>query len=87
MAKKRKTRQEKIIADLRRQLNTQETQAKEKTVSTGLYSLPQTKSFQQVTNKKPIANNYTYVISDLRKTVLFTIIALAAQIAIYFASQ
>lgn len=99
MAKKRKTRQEKIIADLRRQLQTQEPlQPSAATTVASTYSLPQAKPIVQpsshtlTSNLKPntlvrqqadASSAYTYVISDLKKTLLFTTIAIAAQIGLY----
>lgn len=94
MAKKRKTRQEKVIADLRRKLQVAkpvETQVATSVVST--YSLPQTKSVPKVSsmNYEPTlpagrqgTQNYAYVLSDLKKTALLTAIAIAAQGVLYF---
>ena len=92
MPKKRKTKQEKVIADLRRKLVSQEPATAESTPSFApTYTFAQTKSIAQTSsysvnsktsNLKPTA--YSYILSDLRKTVLLTTIAIAAQILLYF---
>lgn len=93
MAKKRKTRQEKIISDLRRKLETQalyennsETKSSATTpvAPTNLYSLPELKPSSVYTmNHEPRTQSYTYVLSDLRKTGILTIIAIASQLVLY----
>lgn len=85
MAKKRKTRQEKMLADLRRKLQVTKTPRSVVTTSP-TYSLLAT----QTTPKPALFNyqlritNYAYVLSDLKKTAFLTTIALGAQIVLYF---
>ena len=87
MAKKRKTRQEKMIADLRRQLATQTPETTSPRVHpNNTYSLSFNKDALQ---KTPVAGsstktiNYTYILSDLRKTALLSILAVAVQVVLY----
>lgn len=85
MAKKHKTRQEKIIADLRRKLQVQQVppaklnEGYSLTKSKPILTLPTTTK-----NYTLKTTNYSYVLSDLKKTALLTIIALAAQAILYF---
>ncbi len=99
MAKKRKTKQAKVIADLRRKL---QAQVVPQAIPNEGYSLTTVKPILTLPIKNPSASfdyaqdkslrasyalktiNYSYVLSDLRKTVLLTIVALAAQAILYF---
>lgn len=83
MAKKRKTKQEKRIADLRRQLSTQLAQAP--SVQSNAYSLPtlRAKTLVSTSNVPHAKSNYAYVLSDLKKTALLTVIALAVEIILH----
>lgn len=87
MAKRRKTRQEKLIADLRRKLQSQASPVDDvASVHSSMYTLTQAKveiPFPPTTyNLKP--NTYTYVFSDLRKTAVLTTVAIIAQVILYF---
>jgi hypothetical protein len=80
MAKKRKTRQEKVISDLHRQLAVQATPQ----IATPIhpYSLRQVgQPVHASTSPKP--ETHAYVLSDLRKTLLLTAIAIASQFVLY----
>ena len=94
MAKKRKTKQEKIIADLRRKIEMQSPPTTSPAAISNTYSIPSVKISSPVANLRPdfrprgsqqaSNSSYAYVISDLKKTVILTIIAIAAQIGLYF---
>lgn len=83
MAKKRKTKQDKVIADLRRKLQAQvvlpasQDKGYSLTAVKPILTLP-TKSYELRTM------NYSYVLSDLKKTGLLTMLAIAAQAILYF---
>ena len=83
MSKKRKTKEEKIIAELRRQL---EKSPDPKPQS----NLPkQTSNFNfnsaiPVSPKPTIAYDYSYVKKDLIKTMFLTIVAISAFIVLYW---
>ncbi len=83
MAKKRKTKQAKVIADLRRKLQIQV--VPQVTRDEG-YSLTAIKPVLTLPTKNYELRtiNYSYVLSDLRKTALLTIVAVAAQAILYF---
>src|ERR1035437_8644021 len=84
---KRKTRQQKIIADLKRQINASQTKSAplekkfekhEQPLSPSL-NLPK---FNLSEKKQPISTftNTTYLIKDLRKTVILTASIVAVQL-------
>ena len=89
MAKKRKTKQEKVIADLRRQLvqptasSSPEALRPSYTLSSTAFSHKHSSPVNQKLHNKPVTN-YSYVASDLRKTALLTFLALAVQFVLYF---
>jgi hypothetical protein len=74
MAKKRKTRAQKKLSDLRHNFS---------------HSLSQTTGFQfnrdiKTTAIKTYANSYPYLVKDLSKTGILTISILIAQLILYF---
>lgn len=88
MAKKKKTRQQKIIADLRKQLlkddlSSQKIQTQslddsfeKKLVSSDAITLNPTKQNNQTIN-------FSYLIHDLKKTAMLTLSVIILQIALY----
>jgi len=89
MAKKKKTKQQKIVADLRRQLlkKNLSTQVETPVVKTvvsekkPLIKEPQIKA----ADKKESDFNYSYLTHDLKKTAILTSSVIALQIILYFA--
>lgn len=84
---KRKTRQQKIIADLRRQVNASQTKSAplEKKVEKREQPLPHSFNLPalNLTEKKQFVStftNTTYLIKDLRKTAILTTSIVAAQL-------
>lgn len=81
--RKRKTKQEKIIADLRKKMqeNTLPVQKASET-----YVLPQTSTI--IHSTKPLhyadAETQAILVKDLRKTFLLTILIIAAECILYF---
>lgn len=87
MAKKRKTKQAKVIADLRRKLQAQvvPTATPNEGYSLTVINKPiLTPPTGLAKNYELRTTNYSYVLSDLRKTALLTIFAIAAQAILYF---
>ena len=93
MAKKKKTRQQKIIADLRRQVYASQpesnplivekkTEKKEESVSFNLKEsfLPEKK---QSSSTSTLVNT-SYLINDLRKTTILTLSIVALQLVLLF---
>jgi hypothetical protein len=91
MAKKKKTRQQKIIADLRRQLlkedlSSQKSQkVKFNTPQVNIpQEIPQKKEFPiETAVKKENGASYNYLIHDLRKTAMLTASVIALQIILF----
>lgn len=82
MAKKRKTREEKIIAQLRRQL-----ESSPKMQSAVLEKPNPTFNFKtdyQINPKHTIVYDYSYVKRDLIKTTFLTIVAISAFMVLYW---
>lgn len=86
MAKSRKTKQEKIISELRNKLATVAATPASSLTPNSLYSFTQTKATSKVLSKtsnlKPLTSSY--VLSDLRKTFILSTIAILGQIVLYF---
>ena len=82
MAKKRKTKQEKKIADLRRQLVSSGISSPAPLSST--YSLPAVRTVSSQVSNKSEVKGYDYIVSDLRKTAILTAIAITVQIILHF---
>ncbi len=88
MAKKKKTKQQKIVADLRRQLLKKNLSNKNETPvvksvrddKKPLIEEPQIKVVKKETNF-----NYSYLTHDLKKTAVLTSSIVALQIILYFA--
>ena len=83
---KKKTRQEKKISDLHRQLALSHATPKEKTSSDAttrkqIYTLPQQATFYKST---PQPHEYAYVTHDVLKTAFLTSIIVASQLILYF---
>lgn len=91
MSKKRKTREEKIIAELRKQLDNSKNLSvptEEKKVAQSptpvqkpVFNLQ--KDYQIKTNQT-LALDYSYVKKDLTKTIFLTIVAIFAFIVLYW---
>jgi hypothetical protein len=91
MAKKKKTRQQKIIADLRRQINASQEKStpiekkiekREQPISRSL-TLP----VINLNEKKQVSSTFTnipYLIKDLRKTAILTTSMVACQLVLLF---
>ena len=93
MAKKKKTRQQKIIADLRRQLYTSQTKyapleiKTEKNTQSVSITLPKQPSLNTTIPKIPapaFTNTYPYLAKDLKKTAILTTAIFAAQLILFF---
>ena len=85
MAKKKKTRQQKIIADLRRQIDVSQIKSaplekKEKPLSSSL-NLPKIKSPEKQPSASTLSN-VPYLIKDLRKTAILTTSIIAVQLVL-----
>ncbi len=86
MAKKKKTRQQKIIADLRRQLNASTNHV---TFSVSNEEKKETPVIQ-TTFKAPIkrqeifTNTYPYLVKDLRKTAILSAVIIVLQFLLLF---
>ncbi len=91
MAKRKKTRQQKIIADLRRQINASQTKSapfeekiekREQSLSLSL-NLPKLKLSEK---KQPVSTftNTSYLIKDLQKTAILTTSIVAFQLILLF---
>ena len=88
MAKKKKTKQQKVVADLRRQLlkRNLSNQSEPPVVKTVEIKKPLEKEPQiKVTEKKEEDLNYNYLAHDLKKTAILTSSVIALQIILYFA--
>ena len=90
MAKKKKTRQQKIIADLRRQLLKKNLSSQKSQIAK--FDRPQVDTPQEILTKKEPATepkskdsamNYNYLIHDLKKTALLTTSIVALQIILF----
>jgi len=91
MSKKRKTREEKIIAGLRRQLESspkiQNASAEKPKLQTSQPTRSSTFNFKpdyQINPKTTISYDYTYVKQGLIKTTFLTIVAISAFIVLYW---
>lgn len=91
MAKRKKTRQQKIIADLRRQINASQTKSvpleekiekREQSLSLSL-NLPKLNLSEK---KQPVSTftDTSYLIKDLRKTAVLTTSIIAVQLILLF---
>lgn len=87
MAKKKKTRQQKIVADLKRELVKKTLSSQNDQVvklDTPKEILPKKEFLAKPVEKKDNATNYNYLIRDLRKTALLTTSIIALQIILFF---
>ncbi len=93
MAKKKKTRQQKIIADLRRQLYTSQakdvpleikTENNTQSLSITLPKMPKINTTANRETSPAFTNTYPYLAKDLRKTAIVTTAILAAQLLLFF---
>lgn len=75
VAKSRRTRQQKIIAQLKRQLMAQKPASLEKLIRQPVVEIPRP-SVQVLATSQ----NYSFVVSDLRKTAIVTTLILIGQI-------
>jgi hypothetical protein len=92
MAKKKKTKEQKIIADLRRQLLKDNLSSQK--VQETKQDTPQANSAKEITFKKDFVSdvapkknnivNYSYLMHDLRKTAVLTSSIVALQIVLFF---
>ncbi len=91
MAKKKKTRQQKIVADLKRQL-LKKTLSSHTETSVEKPKASEKKEFKEkeeeeqvikTTNKKEDGLNYDYLIHDLKKTAILTSSVIALQIILF----
>lgn len=87
MAKPRKTRQEKIITELRRKLAVNQDLSIDRNAAPKSYEEKVRISFSPVsqsTTVQAIRLNYSYVFSDLKKTGFLTLFALAFEFVLYW---
>ena len=88
MAKKKKTRQQKIIADLRRQVNASQSHVEETQKREEKRENPVTISLSNAatTIRKPqiFTNTYPYLVNDLRKTAILSLAIVFAQLIFLF---
>lgn len=85
MAKKRKTKQAKVIADLRRKLQAQNEGYSLTAINKPILTLPTKNPSASLRASYELRTmNYSYVLSDLKKTGLLTTLAIAAQAILYF---
>ncbi|MDO8551253.1 MAG: hypothetical protein Q7S03_01040 [bacterium] len=94
MSKKRKTRQEKKISDLRRQLETTKTndytlppqETSEAKIQPRTYQLPviQSSAPQKTTQSQPNIFPVAYIKRDLSKTLILALLAFSLELVLYF---
>ena len=86
MSKKKKTRQQKIIADLRRQVTTTHTDfsSNEGHQPTVLYTPTQKSIYTMNTNKQAYTISYSDISHDLSKTSLLTFAIIAFDMVLFF---
>ncbi len=83
---KRKTRQEKIIADLRRKLQT--THLTSSSTSMSLPSKPNREIYTVLPQKKSlVVFEKLYILTDLRKTAIVTLSIIVFEMILYFLLQ
>lgn len=80
MAKKKKTRQQKIIADLRRKIEPETPEISKETIKKQ-HSIPQTGGSS---GAKINTSLYPYLAADLKRTGILTSAVVLAQIILYF---
>lgn len=89
--KRRKTRQEKIIADLRKKLENKNPElASSHEHNHTTYSVPQhllKKKNTPLSKVSPTSQTYTYVFQDLKKITLVTTSLIVAELILYFVLQ
>ena len=83
MAKKRKTRQQKIIADLRHNFNHPLVNQSSSEAKIKLQTATISQSVQKA-QKTTTANEYPFLVKDLTKTGVLTVSILAFQVALFF---
>ncbi len=89
MSKKRKTRRDKELADTRRtHSELSHTVTPERTISFSLNNIPEKKETPRIVIPSTTTiRNHDYVILDVRKTLVITILLLILNSAMYFAIQ
>lgn len=83
MAKKRKTRQQKIIADLRHNFNHPLVNQSPSEAKIKLQEATINQSVQKAKKITP-ANEYPFLVKDITKTGVLTVSILAFQVALFF---
>ena len=87
MAKKKKTRQQKIIADLRRQVNASQSHVeiqKREEKKENPISISLSNKVAIIGKPQIFTNTYPYLVNDLRKTAILSLAIIFAQLIFLF---